>query len=63
MLIISYDGISRSVCCAIAYLVKHKLMTFEDSNKLVKEKRKEYDPFPRYLEQTKIWANTNNLKN
>ncbi len=53
------QGMSRSVCCAIAWLVKYKFMSFDEANELVKSKRKEYDPFPRYLEQTKRWCETN----
>lgn len=49
------EGKSRSVCVCIAYLVIFLGMNFDESIKLVSDKRN-IDIYPRYLEQTRCFC-------
>jgi protein-tyrosine phosphatase len=50
------EGKSRSVCVCIAYLVCHVRYSFDDALAHVRQRRPSIDPYPRYLEQTRLWC-------
>jgi protein-tyrosine phosphatase len=51
------EGVSRSVCVVLCYMVKVLKYSFKDSCEIIRNARPQIDPFPIYVQQNLKYLN------